>query len=340
MHGIFNEVGGQKVTAFGKSLWEWQYLRDEFPSTIVVADHDGRIVGYFHMPVYAARYQGRPVLGAVTCDLATLPEYRRQGMMRALDDHARELLAKRGVEIVIGFPHPISYAGFTGHGAYSPVTKVPTYVRPLDLGRMLAGRLRPALLGRAAGALAGPLYHVLKGGSVPLRPAADAAPIERFDADMERVSAEFADQVRISYSRTARYLNWRFCDKPSREYEVWGMERAGRARAYVITRVADLLDTKSLVIVDLGCGRGEEQALLELIASRLAAARDQGAALCLTMGIHPFFARLGAVGFLPVPERMNPRLRYMIATGLSPAIGPDLLDQKNWLVTLADWDVM
>ena len=41
-----------------------------------------------------------------------------------------------------------------------------------------------------------------------------------------------------------------------------------------------------------------------------------------------------------VPDRWNPRRFHFMARGLTPAIGPDLLDPASWLVTLADWDVL
>jgi len=149
-------------------------------------------------------------------------------------------------------------------------------VRPLDLGRMLAGRLRPALLGQAAGHARGTAVpRVERGlGAAPARrgrrPRSSAS-----TADLERVSAEFADQVRISLQPDGALLELALLLRQA-EPRVRGVGHEAApavARAYIITRVADLLDTKSLVIVDLGCGRGEEQALLELIASRLAAAR-------------------------------------------------------------------
>jgi len=340
MGGIFAEVGGQKVTAFGRALWEWQYLKEDFPAVIVVADDGGELCGYFHLPIFPMHYGERETRAAVTLDLGTLPAYRRQGMMRALDTFGRELLAERGVQVVYGFPHDISFRGFTGKGAYSLVTKMPIYVRPLNFARLLAGPLRLGPLGTALGAIAGPLYRAARVRPIPVTPPAEVVQLDHFDDGVDALSTEFVAAVRIGLRRTARYLNWRFFEKPSREYTAWGLRRDGRLRAYVVTRVAQFFGADSLVLVDLGCARGEEQALLALLGTRLAAGEEDGLGLSLTIGLHPMFTRLSALGFVRVPERLNPRLRYFVAGALSPAVGPELLDPGDWLVTLADWDVM
>ena len=340
MGGIFAEVGGEKASAFGRALWEWQYLNEDFPAVIVVADDGGNLCGYFHLPIFPIRYGERETRAAVTQDLGTLPAYRRQGMMRALDTFGRELLTQRGVEVVYGFTHEISFRGFTSKGVYSLVTKVPIYVRPLNFARLLAGPLRLGPFGTALGAIAGPLYRAARARPIPVVPPAEVVALERFDDEVDALSAEFVAAVRIGLRRTARYLNWRFFEKPSGEYAAWGLRRDGRLRAYVVTRVGQFFGADSLVVADLGCARGEEQALLALLGTRLAAGEQDGLGLSLTIGLHPIFTRLGSIGFLRVPERLNPRLRYFSASALSPAVGADLFDPRGWLLTFADWDVM
>src|SRR2546425_719671 len=80
--------------------------------------------------------------------------------------------------------------------------------------------------------------------------------------------------------------------KPTHEYGVWALRRAGELRAYVVTKRGELYGNASLIVMDLGCRRGEEQALLRLLAARLAAERTAGAAAAVVTGLHPFFAQL------------------------------------------------
>jgi len=338
MQVILRETEGQKSAGFGRELWEWQYLRPAHPSMIVVADDGGTFAGHLHAVLLDMRYAGRPVLGAMLNDGATQPAYRKQGVLRAMDDYMRERLAARGVDLVLGIPNDRSLHGFTAHGAYRVVTRVPVYVRPLDFGRIIASRLPVGPLASLLGAVAGPVYHAVR----VRRPASvqGIVEIDRFDDAIDLVSREFAAAVRLHLERSARYLNWRFVDKPTREYTAWGVHRAGRPCAYVVTRRAPLFGVDCIALMDFGCRTGEEDALLGLVAARLDAERAAGAEACVVMGLHPFLGRLGQLGFVRIPDRWNPRRFHFMARGLTPNVGPDLLDPASWLVTLADWDVL
>jgi len=340
MWTILRETEGQKAPGFGREFWEWQYVRNELPSVVVIGDDRGKICGYFHVLVFPARHGGRPTRGAMIQDVASLPEYRKQGLLRAMDAEARRLCEARGAEFILGFPNERSLRGFTGLGTYTIVARVPVYVRPLDTGRLLASRVPLGPLARVAGAVADPLYRALRVRSVPLRAGDRLVRLERFEPDVDGVAADFAEPVTFNFVRSARYLQWRFMEKPTREYGAWGVRRDGRLVAYAVTRQAPLFGTTCVVLMDFGCRRGEEDTLLGLVAARLGDERRAGAALCVTMGLHPFFARLARLGFVRVPERLNPRLFHFMARGVTPAMGPELLQPDRWLVTLADWDVM
>src|SRR5205814_7062337 len=103
-----------------------------------------------------------PRCGQWLTDGDTQPAYRKRGDHLAMDDYMRERLAARGVELVLGIPNDRSLHGFTGHGAYQVVTRVPVYVRPLDFGRVIASRLPLGLLATMLGAVAGPVYRALR----------------------------------------------------------------------------------------------------------------------------------------------------------------------------------
>src|SRR5262249_27106730 len=150
---IIRETGGQKGGGFGRALWEWQYLATERPSLIVVADDGGRICGYYHVLLFDMRYHGRDRLGAMVQDVATLAAYRGQGVFRAMGGHALERMRARGVDFVYTFPNARSLPSFLRDHAYTVAARVPVHVRPLDTGRVLAGRFHLGAAGLAVGAL-------------------------------------------------------------------------------------------------------------------------------------------------------------------------------------------
>jgi len=339
MADILRETAGQKTTGFGPAVWEWQYAHAEPPALVVIADDGGTVAGYYHVLLCTLRYRGRLRTAAMVQDVATLPAYRGQGMFRALGGFALERMRSRGVDLVYTFPNARSLPSFLRDHAYTVAGRVPVRVAPLAVGRLLAERARLGAAGRALGALAEPLWQALRARGTAPAAGETVTRLARADERVEAVAREFAQAVTVGLERSARYLGWRFLEKPTGAYELWGLERGGALVAYLATRIAAMFSTTCLLLMDLGCRAGEEAALLRLVGARLAAAQTAGASLAVAMGLHPFFARLGRAGFVRVPERFNPRPFNLVCKALAADVGADLADPVGWLITLADWDV-
>jgi hypothetical protein len=335
---ILAETGGQKGPGFGAPLWEWQYARGTHPALVTVAEGGGRLLGYYHVPIVDLRVHGRPVLGAMVQDVATLAAYRGQGVFREMGACALEGMRRRGVGLIYTFPNHRSLPSFVRNHDYTVIARVPVRVRPLDVGALLRSRL--GALGAAVGAPVGAAWRTLAVRTGRLAAGEELVPVATPDSEVEAIAREFASDVAAALDRTARYLAWRFVEKPTREYALWGLARGGRLVAYVVTRVATLFGPACAMVMDLGCRRGEEPALLRLLDARLEAERAAGAALGVMMGQHPFLPRLAAAGFVSVPERFNPRPFNLLGKILSPDISPDVLTSGAWMITLADWDVL
>jgi GNAT superfamily N-acetyltransferase len=338
MLDILHETEGQKTAGFGKGLWDWQYRAGAHPALVVVAEDAGVFRGYFHVLVLDMRYRGRPIRGAMIQDVATMKAYRREGVLRAMDAFAREELERRGVAFILGFPNDRSLRGFTGEGTYTVLSRVPVHVCALDPGRVLAERFRLGAAGHVAGSLIGPVLRALRRRRT--RPTEAIEAIARFDGEAEAVAREFASRVRLSLERSATYLNWRFVDKPTGEYALWTFRRERRLRAYVVMRRGELFGMPCVMFMDFGCADGEERALLRLIADRLEVERNAGAAAGVVVGLHPFLRHVRRLGFVRIPDRLNPRRLHFMARAVRPEVRSDLLDPRGWFVSLADWDVI
>lgn len=336
---ILRETEGQKMAGFGRALWEWQYLKPELPSLIGVADDHGTVAGYMHGLRFPYRFRRGSVTGSMTQDTATLPAYRRQGMMRATHAFVREGFVAEGLPFSVGFPNFRSFPDYERTN-YTVVAEVPVYVRPLSIGTLLAERLRMGAFGRALGAVADPVYRSLFVRRTAARPGEEIRPIERFDDTVLPVSRAFADRVVVSIDRTPRFLNWRYLEKPTGDYECAGLWRGGELRAYLVTRRFPLYGAPAVILMDLGCADGEDDALLRLIDDRIEAARADGAGAAVLMGLHPFFTQLRRLGFVRIPERVNPRTFKFVVKCLQPDSDPVVLERSAWYVTLGDWDVL
>jgi hypothetical protein len=335
---ILAETGGLKGPGFGAPLWEWQYVHGLHPASGVVAEDGDRVLGYIHIPIVDLRIHGRLLLGATIFDVATLAVCRGQGVFREMGACATEAMRRRGVELAYIFPNHRSMPSFVRNDTYTFIACCPVRIRPLDVGAVLRTRLGP--LGALLGAPATAAWTALAVRHRRLAAGEEVIPIPAPGPDVEAVAREFSADVRATLDRSARYLTWRFLEKPTREYTLWGLTRGGQLRAYVATRLAPLFGTTCAMVMDLGCRRGEEAALLRLVSARLDAEHANGAALGVAMGLHPFMPRLAAAGFVTVPERFNPRPFNLLAKAFRPGIPADAFEPASWLITLADLDML
>jgi hypothetical protein len=257
-----------------------------------------------------------------------------------MDGYALEQLRNRGIHFVYGFANDKSLPGYQHNPAYTIMTMLPVHLCPMDFGSVMAGYLRLGALGKVGGQLISPLYRALRMRAPALALGEEIVPLSQFDSDVEPVARDFADMARAGIDRTVEYLNWRFVEKPTHDYTIWGLRRNGRLCAYLVTRLMTLFSTRSVVLMDFGCRQEEQPALRRLIAARLAAERKDGAGLGVTIGIHPFFQQLRTLGFVCLPKRFVPRPLYFFSSALASDIGPDVCEAASWHITLADWDVM
>jgi GNAT superfamily N-acetyltransferase len=340
MTAVFQETNSQKSEVFDHRLWEWQYLRTEHPSLIVIAESEGRVVGYYHALTLAMRRQGRAVSGGLIQDVGTLAECRGQGVFREMGGYALQRFAQRGIDFVYGFPNERSRPSFERNHKYAVVASVPVYAMLLDPVQVVGARIGVPSLGRTLGRVIVPITRYWLERQARLLPSesveSTASVSDEIAASCQRISS----QRSIHLMRSARFLTWRFLEKPEGGYRCWVLRTGGEPTAFVVSRVVQLFDLPSVVFLEFGCSPGQESALTRLLASRLAAEQREGALLGVTMGLHPFFRHLAQLGFLRVPERFNPRPFNLIAKNPAGTEGSDLTDPTQWLLTLSDWDVL
>jgi len=339
MGQVFRETAGLKTEMFDRTLWEWQYLQNELPSMIVVAEAEDGLCGYYHLLRFRMRVHGRPAMAAMVQDVGTLSGYRRQGAFRAMGGLALERLRAEGIDFIYTFPNARSLPSFVRDHRYDVVTQVPVYLAPLDLGALLASRLHLGTPGWWLGRLLTPLTRALMPGTPALERAEGVVRVGPLDARLAPLIRDFVRGRSVGLGRDLRYFRWRFFDKPTGDYKVWALERGGRFSAYVVTRGAVLFDERCTILMDLGCLPGEAEALRRLIRTRLAADAREGAVLGVTMGLHSQLGAPGKLGFLRVPDRFNPRPFNLLVRALARG-GLELLDGSAWHITLADWDVL
>jgi GNAT superfamily N-acetyltransferase len=329
---ILRETDAQKAPLFDEAFWRWEYRTPGREALVVLAQDDARIVGAFHLTPRPMRWHGEPRTMVLLQDLGVHADYRRRGVFMDMCTFAIDEAARRGWDVTYSLPNQRSYPGFIKKQGYTHVASVPVRIAPLNMGAAVAGRLPMRPLWHALGApftyAARALFSVGSAGEVRL--------IERFEADVDVLGAAFTDAAGIGCTRDAAFLNWRFVDKPGRLYQIHGLYTDGVLLAYVVTRRTRMFGLDCMLLMDFA---GQRDALLPLLSARMDAATRDGAGLAVTMGLHPWMGSLARLGFVTVPNRINPRVLHFIMRTHTERV-TNAAPPSSWALTLADWDVL
>lgn len=316
--------------------FRWLFL--ENPATpsegpeLWVCEKAGRIVGQQAGVAVRLSVHGAEVRASWAIDLMVEPEWRLKGVGPALTETFVETVPVAiGVGITDSAYKAIVRAGWIDLGT------VPTFVRPLDPGRVLAWRTRGRRTwrGRLAGLLSAPARAsaFLDGVRVRLTGYRLQA-IPRFDDRVDRIWQAVRGEHEVLVTRDLRALRWRFDEGPDRErYERFYLLRGLECVGYVVLRRGELLGSEVVFVIDLLCPRRHLGAMASLLAARAAA--TSAAAVVLDL----LEARAGPIlrrhGFLRV-QRASQR-RFLAQTREHREL---LSDPARWFVTRADsdWD--
>lgn len=339
-HSVMGESSGPKANELGEALWLWQYPDSPDGALVVYAEDQGIVCGYYHAVICRMDFVGRQCLAAMVQDVGTAPSHRRLGIFREMGAFAIERMRERGIEFVYTFPNEKSLPSFVRDHQFAVVARVPVYIAPLHVGALLESRLPLGWPVRLFGRVAGAAYRSVM-VKVGREQAMDQVVLLNNGMASQSPLAAFAPPInKLSLCRNTNYLEWRFLRKPGAQYSLWGLQQQGHLTAYVVTRTTTLFSTSCLILMDMGCVPGREDALMRLVAGRLEDARSAKIPLAVTMGLDERLGDFGQLGFLRVPEVFNPRPFNLLVKDLMEPQRQTVIAKKTWHISLADWDVL
>lgn len=340
IHAILTEVGAHNVDIYDEAYWDWQYRQLPTRKSYVYGVWDGgQLIGYYHVPLYRCMINGEEKLVGNIQDVAVNPHYRGKGLFRQLAEFANQDLDRSEVDLIYTFPNQKSIRTFLKYNNFKTVCTVPAYLRPIHSGRILANRIK--LLG------AEQLIGLVADAGIRLlsrRPRSAGGTVERMNEitdEVEAVFTTYASQFPIHLIRDKAWLHWRYLLSVRGKHHVMALRQHGKIAAVVVLKEDQMLGNPALLIMDLACAPQEEDALLYLIEQVRKRPNLTGAAydLIFASGITPSLSKLTRLGFIRVPQKVNPRTLNLLTRSSSNLENAPLLFEQNWLLTLGDWDV-
>jgi hypothetical protein len=339
---VFGDADEQRNT---ESYWRWEF-RDNPAGRgrIWLAVAADRIVGQYAVVPIRMQYCGEVVMGSLSLETMTHPDFRRQAVFATLANKLYEDLERESIPVTFGFPNKNSVEGLVTKLNWTCVRSLPVLAKPLDFPGIVKRLVGEGAVARAVNVVSSPLARRL------FRPtrAFGAKPtkikwIERFDARMDAFWEQVAPRGRVAVVRDSTHLNWRYLDNPGREYRAMVAERGGEIVAYLITRCMEQFGLRGGMIVDLGAVPGDEDALALLYGRAERSFREQGMDLtaCLINGEGRYVRLLRQQGFWPLPVRLGFKRWYfgyrLHSSELSEAV---CADPARWFLTFGDTDVI
>lgn len=274
---VFNRVfGADNPNHVPRGLAEWRWCFEQNPAgrRVVVALHQGRIVGQYAAVPYRTRMVGDERMFLHIVDSMMLHEHRARFKRPGLFVHT----ARHFFELFGGADKdPVHYG--------MPVEK------HFKLGAQYLGYE----IVRTHGLLA------REPGAGPTALPEGVERLERYGDDVRALYERCAVDWHISAIRDAALLNWRYADHPTFEYVLLGVrDGAGALAGTAVVRIADWIWPRMAVLCEWLVPPADEAVGRALREAVEAFGRAEGASALITLipDWSPWFGRFQEAGWL------------------------------------------
>jgi hypothetical protein len=323
--------------------WYWKFTRNPEGSSMVNAVDGSGIVGHLGGLNRQVAVRGKEHSALLEVDGMTRADYGRQGIFTEL---GKQLLSKakdNGVCLAYGFPNEHAMPGHRKLGCVE-LFKLNVLIKPIHYDK-LSEKAFSSKIGAFFGNLAQRIAFTMVYRTRDVEPGKDVVlkKVEELDSRFDELWNRAKKAHNIVLRRDSTYLNWRYIQCPEGYYAVYAAEKKGEILAWVIVRTMERFGLKNGMVADMMSLPDHVDVLCTLIqmACEELKKRDVDLIACsVPKGSH-YFRALRQCGFMPCPDRLNPRDVYFIVYILSEKIQRNAVsDPANWFVTWGDTDVV
>ena len=302
-----------------------------------------------HIAVLPLRYKvgDGTMTGSVVVNAVTHPDFRGRGIFMILHEEAFRSPQAEGIAFSFGFANQNSEQGCFRHLGYKELGRIPLWILPLNLPKILASQ--PSKRGipwRAAARAAQPLARLWRAVHGPRHSATIAIEkISEFGPDFDELWASASNTSENILVRDRAFLDWRFVRAPTRRYDLFAARSSGRLIGYLAGRTTPVDGMRWGLILDL---LAEDSKVGSAAAASLVAAYHrhllgQGAdvAAALMFRHAPPALALRRNGYIVCPPSLLPReFPALVRWHAAESAPPRFFDPRAWFLTLADYDAV
>ena len=216
--------------SFGKELniefWRWRYIENPFGKSVIMLMFDGEIlVGHYAIIRIPVLIDGKETKAAFSMTTMTHPEYRGMGIFPKLAKDVYAECGKSGCELVFGFPNENSYGSFCKKLDWVGFGKVPAWIcKNMEKEEHQNDLTEVKFYFKSVG---------------------------YFDKKFDKLWDIAKPDCRFVVPRTSEFLNWRFLQKPGKEYHIVALYNKNKhLLGYAVYKIYDAEDEKRGHIID------------------------------------------------------------------------------------------
>jgi hypothetical protein len=302
-----------------------------------------------HIAIVPLRYKtgDGTAMGSMAINAITHPEFRGRGIFIVLHDLAFKEAAANNILFTIGYANLNSEKGCLRHLGYRELTRIPLWILPFNVPKILASQPSKQTAGwRLAARGVQPFSRIWRSLRRPRRTGSiEVDPIEEFGPDFDALWAAASNGAENILIRDRAFLNWRFVQAPTRRYDLFAAHSNDRCLGYLAGRTTTIEGLRWGMIVDLlteetNEGREAASALLAAYNRHLSAEGADIAAALMLKHASPAQA-LRRNGYIVCPPSLLPREFPALLHWNTPSPAPSsLFDPKSWFITFADYDAI
>lgn len=242
----------------GSSYWNWVHKNNplgfhgEDGDIWIAEGSNGSIVGYYGTVRTPLWYFGREnVFAGQVTQLATHPDYQRQGIYKTLADQASLDAKENGFELLLGYPNANSFRASYSRRKRELFTRVLAndYHLILDVQSFVRTKHSRALA-RAARSLQIELRSSPKRTEKSSEASKDHELTEGFKEDVYDVWTSVRGSYDIGTNRTKSYLEWRY-HQNWESYKIVSAMKNGDTQGFVVYRLASKEGVATIKVADL-----------------------------------------------------------------------------------------
>jgi hypothetical protein len=255
-----NEILDLSMKAFGKceltnpDYFDWQYQQNPKGNSVIITVKDenknNAIVGVNAFVPMEFILNKKQVNCYLSCNSIINPDYRGKGIFTQLISKIPEIFSTKDFSIIYGIPNKNSTKIFSKN-QFLEISKLPLLIKPLNLSSYFKS----------------PISKIIKPFDVFWKPknlmTSDIQLLDKsFSVEFEDLIKKSLHRLPIFQFRTKEFLQWRYMNHPTRNYQILTLRNATKLVGYIITREMQIFSKKVGIIVDFLVDPNIEQQII------------------------------------------------------------------------------